>query len=131
VTPSSIAGWNTMAVVTNTTAAQPTSTTVFTLWRNDGSARPSVSNLNPYAGQVVSNMTITEVWNNNDFRIHNLAGTAPVVIDAAGTMEFYPAVVAGDPFGGVALVEKGAAAERTTRSLLTPSNAGHGLGSAS
>lgn len=131
VTPSSIAGWNTMAVVTNTTAAQPTSTTVFTLWRNDGSARPTVSNLNPYAGQVVSNMTITEVWNNNDFRIHNLAGTAPVVIDAAGTMEWYPAVVAGDPFGGVALMEKGAAAERTTGSKLTPSSAAHGLGSAS
>jgi hypothetical protein len=131
VTPGSIAGWNTMAVVTNTTAAQPSSTTVFTLWRNDGSARPTVSNLNPYAGQVVSNMTITEVWNNNDFRIHNLAGTAPVVIDAAGTMEYYPAVVAGDPFGGVARAQKGAAAERTTGSRLTPSSAAHGLGSAS
>jgi len=102
VTPSSIAGYNTMAVVTNTTAAQPSSTTVLTLWRNDGSARPIVSNLNPYAGQVVSNMTITELWTNNDFRVHNLAGTTPLVIDGAGTMEYYPALVPGDPMAAAA-----------------------------
>ena len=59
-----------------------------------------MSNLNPYAGQVVSNMTITEVWSANDFRIHNLSGTAPVVIDAAGTMEYYPAVRAAGRLDG-------------------------------
>ena len=106
VTPSSIAGYNTMGVVTNTTAAEPSSTTVFTLWANDGSTRPTVSNLNPYAGQVVSNMTITPVGGNNDFRIHNLAGTAPVVIDAAGTMEYYPALVPGDSFDAPSAVAR-------------------------
>ena len=69
-------------------------------------ARPTVSNLNPYAGQVVSNMTITEVWSDNDFRIHNLAGTAPVVIDAAGTMEYYPAFVPGSATGSAQRAER-------------------------
>ncbi len=109
--PSTIAGPVTMAVVTNTTAAQPTKTTVLTLWRNDGSPKPNVSNLNPYAGQVVSNMTMTEVWDLNDFRVHNLAGTTPVVIDAAGTMEEYPApawsVAAPDSAAATALRSTG------------------------
>ncbi|MBM6404510.1 hypothetical protein JQN72_09680 [Phycicoccus sp. CSK15P-2] len=88
--PSPIAGYNTTAVVSNTTVAQPKNRTVITLWRNDGSARPNVSNLNPYPGQVVSNMTMTDVWSQNDIRVHNLSGTTPIVMDAAGTMEYYP-----------------------------------------
>lgn len=91
LTPAPVAGYNTMAVVTNTTAAKPTKNTVLTLWANDGSARPTVSNLNPYAGQLVSAMTMTEVWTRNDFRVHNASGTTPLIIDVAGTMEFYPA----------------------------------------
>jgi len=123
-TPASIAGWNTMAVVTNTTAAQPTTTTVLTLWSNDGSDRPGVSNLNPYAGQLVSNMTITEVGSSNDFRVHNLAGTTPLVVDAAGTMEYYPALIAGEPpttstaSDGSALRPSGSA-DRTQRGTST------------
>ena len=91
VTPAPVAGFNTMAVVTNTTAAKPTKNTVLTLWANDDSPLPGVSNLNPYAGQLVSAMTMTQVWAENDFRVHNAAGTTPVVIDVAGTMELYPA----------------------------------------
>lgn len=91
ITPAPVAGFNTMAVVTNTTAAKPTRNTVLTLWANDDSPRPGVSNLNPYAGQLVSAMTMTEVWAENDFRVHNAAGTTPLVIDVAGTMELYPA----------------------------------------
>ncbi|WP_377640050.1 hypothetical protein [Oryzobacter terrae] len=86
--PSTIAGPATRAVVTNTTAAQPTVTTVLTLWPA-GIARPTVSNLNPYAGQVVSNMTITQLTG-ADFRVHNRVGTTPLVIDAAGTFEDFP-----------------------------------------
>ena len=78
--PSSISGEATRAVVTNTTAAQPTTTTVLTLW--PGGARPTVSNLNPYAGQVVSNMTITGLDSSGAFLIHNRVGTTPLVIDA-------------------------------------------------
>ena len=86
-----VAGFNTMAVVTNTTAAKPTKNTFLTLWPNDDSDLPGVSNLNPSAGQLVSAMTMTQVWAENDFRVYNAAGTTPVVIDVAGTMELYPA----------------------------------------
>ena len=113
--PGTVAGYNTMALVTNTTAAQPTSTTVLTLWPNDGSARPGVSNLNPYAGQIVSNMTITEVWTQNDFRVHNSTGTTPLVMDAAGSFELSPPV--GPP---------GAATARTARGTLAADSAPKG-----
>jgi len=57
--------------------------------------------MNPYAGQLVSAMTMTEVWTQNDFRVHNTSGTTPVIVDVAGTMEFYPAMtppsVTGSP----------------------------------
>jgi hypothetical protein len=97
VTPAPVADYNTMAVVTNTTAAKPTKNTVLTLWVNDGSKRPAVSNLNPYAGQLVSAMTMTEVWSKNDFRVHNASGTTPLIIDVAGTMQLYPAQSAAAP----------------------------------
>ncbi len=86
--PSTIAGAGTRAVVTNTTAAQPTVTTVITSWPA-AISRPTVSNLNPYAGQVVSNMTITGLTD-GDFKVHNRVGTTPLVIDAAGTFEDFP-----------------------------------------
>jgi hypothetical protein len=130
VTPSSIAGYNTMGIVTNLTAAKPSSTTVLTLWPNNGSTRPVSSNLNPYAGQVVSNMTMTIVGGKNDFRVHNLTGTAPVIIDAAGTMEYYPALVPGDPMdaaaaAGVAKAEGSSTDRLAAASGLHPRSAGH------
>ena len=96
----SVAGYNTMALVTNTTGNRPTSNTVITLWSAalPKTPKPTVSNLNPYAGQVVSNMTITDVGDLNDFWVNNSAGTTNLVIDVAGSMEFYPAFV--EPAGG-------------------------------
>lgn len=90
IAPAPVAGYNTAVLVTNTTAVAPTVASVLTLWRT-GLARPSVSNLNPYAGQVVSNMTMTSVGAKNDYSIHNVAGTTNLVMDIAGTLEFYPA----------------------------------------
>jgi hypothetical protein len=104
--PTSVAGYNTMGLVTNTTAVKPTISTVLTLWANDGSAKPGVSNLNPYAGQLVSNMTMTDVGVGNTFRVHNLVGTTNLVMDVAGTMEHYPALL--EPPAGI----KGGAAAR-------------------
>ncbi len=92
--PASIAGYYTFNVVTNTTAVAPTVNTVFTLWPNFSATRPTVSNLNPYAGQLVSNMTLTALGNNNDFNIQNTSGTANAVIDVVGTMEAYPGIPA-------------------------------------
>ncbi|WP_377640053.1 hypothetical protein [Oryzobacter terrae] len=89
--PDTVSTFNSMAVVTNTTANKPTKTTVLTLW-NDDIARPGVSNLNPYAGQLVSNMTITDIGADWGFKVHNATGSTNLVIDVAGTMENYPAV---------------------------------------
>ena len=38
-------------------------------------------------------MTITDVGNDNDFWVNNASGTTNLVIDVAGSMEFYPAFV--------------------------------------
>ena len=60
-----------------------------------------MSNLNPAAGQLVSNMTITDLGVNYDFKVQNTSGTTNLVIDVAGTMETYPAVA--DPGAAAAL----------------------------
>ncbi|MBM6398966.1 hypothetical protein [Phycicoccus sonneratiae] len=90
--PTSVTTYNSMSLVTNTTANKPTITSVLTLWNADIPTRPNVSNLNPYAGQLVSNMTFTDIGLDYDFKVHNLAGSTNLVIDVAGTMETYPAV---------------------------------------
>ena len=95
--PPTVAGYNTAVLIANTTAVQPSLATVLTVW-GAGAGRPSVSNLNPYAGQLVSNMTMSTVGTQNDFNIHNLYGTANLVQDVAGTLEFYPAYL--EPAGG-------------------------------
>lgn len=104
-TPSSITTTDTMALVTNTTANKPTTTTVLTLWNADF-ARPTVSNLNPAAGQLVSNMTFTDIGADYDFSVHNRVGSTNLVIDVAGTMEAAPAP---------ALAARGAAKVATPR----------------
>ncbi len=98
-----------MALVTNTTANKPTSTSVLTLWNAD-IPRPGVSNLNPYAGQLVSNMTITDIGVDYGFKVHNASGSTNIVLDVAGTMENYPAVA--DPGAAAALRADGVAALR-------------------
>jgi hypothetical protein len=125
ITPAPVAGFNTMAVVTNTTAAKPTKNTVLTLWANDDSARPTVSNLNPYAGQLVSAMTMTQVWAENDFRVHNATGTTPLVIDVAGTMELYPAQTPVAPAAGAkALADRPSATDLGDGRVPTPARTG-------
>jgi hypothetical protein len=101
--------FNSMALVTNTTANRPTSNTVLTLWNAD-IPKPAVSNLNPAAGQLVSNMTITDLGVAYDFTVQNTSGTTNLVIDVAGTMETYPAVA--DPGAAAALRSHGLAALR-------------------
>ncbi len=108
--PAAVTTYNSMALVTNTTANKPTSTTVMTLWNADITTRPTVSNLNPYAGQLVSNMTITDLGLNYDFKIHNASGSLNMVLDVAGTMDTYPAVA--DPGAGAALRADGLSALR-------------------
>ncbi len=106
--------YSSMALVTNTTANKPTSSTVLTLWNAD-IPRPTVSNLNPAAGQLVSNMTITDLGADYDFNVRNASGTTNLVVDVAGTMEEYPAVA--DPGTAAALRAKGLSALRTDTSV--------------
>ncbi len=101
--------FNSMALVTNTTANKPTNNTVLTLWNAD-IPKPTVSNLNPAAGQLVSNMTITDLGVGYDFNVQNTSGTTNLVIDVAGTMETYPAVA--EPGAAAALRADGLSALR-------------------
>ena len=107
--PSSVTTYNSMALVTNTTANKPANTTVLTLWNAD-IPRPGVSNLNPYAGQLVSNMTVTDIGVDYQFKVHNASGTTNLVLDVAGTMETYPAVA--DPGAAASLRADGLSALR-------------------
>ena len=111
--------FNSMALVTNTTANKPTSNTVLTLWNAD-IPQPAVSNLNPALGQLVSNMTITDLGLNYNFKVRNASGTTNLVLDVAGTMETYPAVA--DPGAGAALRATGLSALRQDSSVRATGN---------
>lgn len=102
IAPSAVAGYNTQAIVSNLTAVLPSKVTFLTLWRNDLSAVPPVSNLNAGPGQVLANMAITGVYYANDVRVFNAAGSTNVIMDAAGTMEEYPALVVPQTAKGTA-----------------------------
>ena len=119
--PAAVRTYNSMALVTNTTANKPTSTSVLTLWNAD-IPRPGVSNLNPYAGQLVSNMTITDIGVDYGFKVHNASGSTNIVLDVAGTMENYPAVA--DPGAAAALRADGVAALRDRASQRATGDAG-------
>jgi hypothetical protein len=102
-----VAGVDTFALVTNTTGILPTAGTYLTLWAHDGSPLPGVSTLNPGWGQIVSNMTMTELGAANDFNVYNRYGSIDVAVDVTGTMESYPM----SPLRG-AVAAKGSAAAR-------------------
>jgi hypothetical protein len=90
--PASVAGNDTYALVTNTTAVRPTMPTFLTMWDAD-EIQPLVSNLNAVKGQIVANATITDVGNGNVFDVYNSAGTTDVVVDVMGSMELIPNTV--------------------------------------
>ncbi|MGK5442577.1 hypothetical protein ACSNN7_12275 [Micromonospora sp. URMC 105] len=87
--------------VMNVTAVKPTNNTVITVWPADIAEvpKPSTSNLNPYANQVVSNAVLGIVEPTGAFNVHNLSGTTHVVADMVGRF-YYPvapaATLAGD-----------------------------------
>jgi hypothetical protein len=95
LTPRGVAGDETIALVTNTTAVRPTLPTFITLWADFGglNAMPGVSNLNAVKGQIVANATITDLgidstFTNPAFNIYNNAGNVDVLVDVVGTMEY-------------------------------------------
>ncbi|GEM_PF-2080821 len=91
VAPAAVAGQSTWALVTTLTAAAPQANAAITMWAHSGGARPTASNLNPAAGQYVSNMTITGVGPANDFNLFNGSkGSTNLIVDVLGSMEHYP-----------------------------------------
>ncbi|MFF5176349.1 hypothetical protein ACFY3U_27530 [Micromonospora sp. NPDC000089] len=90
-TPDPVLGTDTRALAMNVTAVTPTRNTVLTVWPADtGQPRPGVSNLNPAAGQIVSNAVLGGLGPRSAFNVHNLNGSAHVVADGVGRFYLYP-----------------------------------------
>lgn len=70
------------AIVGNATVVTPAAGGFLTLWPN-GQSRPSVSNLNFAAGQVVPNAFTVGLGSDGQFRVYTSAGTH-LVLDVAG-----------------------------------------------
>ncbi len=70
------------AVVTNVTAADTTAASYFTVY--PGGARPTASDVNWGAGQIVPNMTVATLSSRGTISIYNHAGSADVIVDAFG-----------------------------------------------
>ncbi|MFI5488405.1 hypothetical protein [Micromonospora echinaurantiaca] len=81
----------TQVLATNVTAVTPEKNTVITVWPADaGMAKPASSNLNPQAGQIVSNGVLVGLGPRDAFHVHNLTGRADVVVDVVGSFYLYP-----------------------------------------
>ncbi|MEH0821997.1 hypothetical protein [Micromonospora sp. CPCC 205714] len=93
--PAALVTPETGVAVMNVTAVKPTNNTVITVWPADNPdiPKPSTSNLNPYANQVVSNAVLSIIEPTAAFKMHNLSGTTHMVADMVGTF-YYPAAPA-------------------------------------
>lgn len=86
--PGTVADSDTFALVANTTAVQPTAGTFVTVW--DGTTTlPTVSNLNPAAGDIVANATVTPLSDANTFSVFNRNGQTHVVMDVTGSFQYH------------------------------------------
>ncbi len=97
---------DTGGIIANLTAVRPQKNAVVTVWPNDGSTMPWVSNINPRAGDIVANMMITGLGTNGDFNVHNMSsGSTNILVDLVGTFEYYSvapaAAMAGSTRTGV------------------------------
>lgn len=88
-TPSGVAGPDAAALSLNVTAVAPTARTFVTVWPAgvSGVGRPTVSNLNPNAGQTVPNAAITGIGPAGGFNIYNNMGSTNLLVDVAGTFD--------------------------------------------
>jgi hypothetical protein len=84
--PGSVADSTTGALALNVTAVRPSTGTFLTVWPT-GLTRPTVSNLNPAAGQTVPNAAITALSPALQFNVYNSAGTVNFLVDVVGAFE--------------------------------------------
>jgi hypothetical protein len=95
-TPPALVTDATRALAMNVTAVSPTTATVITVWAADtGAVRPTASNLNPAAGQIVSNAVLTGIGPKDRFNVHNHSGSTHLVADVVGSYWLYPATASG------------------------------------
>ncbi|MFI6264330.1 hypothetical protein [Micromonospora sp. NPDC051006] len=93
----------TQVLAMNVTAVTPSSNTVITVWPADaGTAKPTASNLNPAAGQLVSNGVLGVIGPQDSFHLHNLSGTTHLVADVVGTFYLYPGTASTTGAGALA-----------------------------
>ena len=76
-------GSNASAVVSNVTAVNTTAASYFTVYPT-GTTRPTASDVNWTAGQIVPNLTVATLSSSGAISIYNHAGSADVVVDAFG-----------------------------------------------
>ncbi|MEV0805509.1 hypothetical protein [Micromonospora sp. NPDC050200] len=88
--PSTVVAATTEALAMNVTAVAPTKDTVITVWPADADmAKPGASNLNPAAGQIVSNAVMGGIGPQDAFNVHNLTGSLDLVADVVGRFYLY------------------------------------------
>lgn len=75
--------YNATAIAFNLTAVAPTARTFLTVWPT-GTTRPSTSNINLLAGQVVPNAVVTGTGTNGTVALFNNAGRVHLVADIYG-----------------------------------------------
>ena len=76
-------GSNASAVVSNVTAVDTTAASYCTIYPT-GTNRPTASDVNWSAGQIVPNLTVATLSSSGAINIYNHAGSADVIVDAFG-----------------------------------------------
>ncbi len=90
-------------LVANTTGVLPTRRTFLSVWAPEPEAvRPDASILNVNAGAVRAASTYAPLSETGRFRLYNDAGSMHVVMDVAGTLDWYPSLDDLGPVPGIA-----------------------------
>jgi hypothetical protein len=84
----------TKALALNVTAVSPTATTFIAVWPH-GMPRPTVSTLNPSAGQIIPNAAMAILGSASRFDLYNNAGSVHIVVDQVGTFFHAPGLATG------------------------------------
>jgi hypothetical protein len=92
--PTSVAGSNTVALVSNMTIVSPSTSTFLTTWSADQTTRPGVSNVNTPAGVTAANGAVVPLSTTRRFNLYNNAGTTNFLVDVAGRFNASSSVAA-------------------------------------
>ncbi|MFI5287472.1 MAG: IPT/TIG domain-containing protein, partial [Candidatus Dormibacteria bacterium] len=77
-----------IAVVANLTGIAGSASSYFTLYPSDATSKPTASDLNPSAGQVIANLAVTSLAqtgaNVGNLNLYNAVGSINAILDVAG-----------------------------------------------